>query len=54
MTGAPDPDRDLERSELINSGSFGDALAVGGVLVLLAWPLAWLLAALRRRRRRAR
>jgi hypothetical protein len=50
-----DPEGDLRRSEVIGSGSFGDALALGGVLVLVAWPLARLLAALGRvvRRRHA-
>ena len=47
-----DPEADLRHSEVINSGSFSDALALGGVLVLLAWPLARLIAALGRVLRR--
>ncbi len=43
-----DPERDEAALRLSNSASFQNALAAGGLVVLLAWPIGWLVGAVRR------
>ena len=43
-----DPQRDESLLQLSNAASFQNALAAGGAVVLLAWPIAWLIRIVRR------
>lgn len=43
-----DPERDDSVLRLANSASFQNALAAGGLIILLAWPIAWIVGVVRR------
>lgn len=43
-----DPERNESALRLASSASFQNALAAGGLIVLLAWPIAWIVGVARR------
>ena len=43
-----DPQRDESLLRLSNAASFQNALAAGGAVVLLAWPITWVIRIVRR------